>query len=48
VENTLDNWKERDHYEDQVIVGRIINNKMDLGEIGWGSMDLTGLAQDKD
>jgi hypothetical protein len=35
--------KERDHKEDQVD-----NIKMDLREIGWGSMDWIDLAQDRD
>jgi hypothetical protein len=36
--------RERDHYEDQDERGL----KMDLLEIGWGGVDLIGLAQDRD
>jgi hypothetical protein len=38
--------KERDHWEDLDICGRII--KIDLREIGWGGMDWIDLAQDRD
>jgi hypothetical protein len=38
--------------EGKILLGRprgswVDNIKMDLGEIGWGSMDWIGLAQDK-
>jgi hypothetical protein len=36
--------KERDHLEDQGVDGI----RMDLREIGWGSVDWIQLAQDRD
>jgi hypothetical protein len=39
------NLRERDHLEDPVI--RLEDNiKMDLQEVGWGSMDWIDLAQE--
>jgi hypothetical protein len=41
------NLRERDHLGDPGLDGRIIK-KMDLQEVGCGSMDWTDLAQDRD
>ena len=41
------NLKERDHLEDSGIDGRIINNKMNLQEVGCEGMDWIELAQDR-
>jgi hypothetical protein len=48
--NTIDYWcedqRERDHQEDQN--RRWLDNiGMDLGEVGWGDEDWSGLAQDR-
>jgi hypothetical protein len=39
--------KPGDHWEDPD-VGRKMNFKMDLGEIGWGGTDWIDLAQERD
>jgi hypothetical protein len=39
--------KERDHFVDQGVDGRM-GVRMDLREIGWGSIEWIQLAQDRD
>jgi hypothetical protein len=43
----LENQRERDHWGDPGVDGRI-KNKMDLQVVGCGGMDWIGLAQDRD
>jgi hypothetical protein len=40
--------RERDHWGDPGVGGKIRSNRMDLQEVGWGGMDWIGLAQDTD
>jgi hypothetical protein len=42
------NLRERDHWADPGVGGRIDNIKMDLQELGCGGVDWIGLAQDRD
>jgi hypothetical protein len=46
IEFWWESWKERDHWEDLNIGGRIILRW--ISEIGWGGMDWIDLAQDRD
>jgi hypothetical protein len=36
-----------DLFHNSVVVRRVDNIRMDLGEMGWGDVDLIGLAKDR-